>query len=66
MLEAYRANVGERDLKGISPKPLDPKWTVRLADLLKNSPAVEEDCLIDLIANRVLPRVDEAAYRERF
>ena len=66
MLQAYRANVAERDLQGIPPKPLDPKWTAGLVELLKNPPADEVDFLIDLMANRVLPGVDEAAYRERF
>jgi aconitate hydratase 2/2-methylisocitrate dehydratase len=65
MLEAYRANVAERDLQGISPKPLDP-WSAGLAGLLKDSPDDEEDFLTELIANRILPKVDEAAYRERF
>ena len=66
VLEAYRAHVAERDLQGIPPKPLDPAWTVGLVELLTNPPAGEEDFLIDLFANRVLPGVDEAAYRERF
>ena len=51
MLEAYRATVAERDLRGIPRKPLDPDWTAGLVELLKNPPADEEDFLIDLIAN---------------
>mgnify|MGYP000082415671 FL=1 len=62
MLEAYRAHVEERQLKGIPPKPLDPEWTAGLVELLKNPPQGEEDFLVDLIANRVPPGVDEAAY----
>ena len=45
MLEAYRAHVEERQLKGIPPKPLDPEWTAGLVELLKNPPQGEEDFL---------------------
>jgi len=62
VLEAYRAHVKERQLQGIPPKPLDPEWTAGLVELLKNPPQGEEDFLVDLIANRVPPGVDEAAY----
>jgi aconitate hydratase 2/2-methylisocitrate dehydratase len=62
VLEAYRAHVEERQLQGIPPKPLDPEWTAGLVELLKNPPQGEEDFLVDLIANRVPPGVDEAAY----
>ena len=66
MLEAYRANVAERDLQRIPPTPLNLKWTAVFVELLKNPPAGEEDVLIGLIANRVLPNVNEASYSERF
>jgi len=62
VLEAYRAHVAERALENIPPKPLDPEWTAGLVELLKNPPAGEEAFLLDLIANRVPPGVDEAAY----
>ena len=62
MLEAYRAHVEERQLQGIPPKPLGPEWTAGLVNLLKNPPKGEEKFLLDLIANRVPPGVDEAAY----
>jgi len=62
VLEAYRAHVEERQLQGIPPKPLDPEWTAGLIELLKNPPKGEEKFLLDLIANRVPPGVDEAAY----
>jgi aconitate hydratase 2/2-methylisocitrate dehydratase len=62
VLEAYRAHVAERDLEGIPPKPLDPEWTADLVELLKSPPKGEESFLLDLIANRVPPGVDEAAY----
>ena len=62
MLEAYRAHVAERAEQGIPPKPLNPEWTAGLVELLKNPPAGEEAFLLDLIANRVPPGVDESAY----
>jgi aconitate hydratase 2/2-methylisocitrate dehydratase len=62
VLEAYRAHVEERKQQGIPPKALDPEWTAGLVELLKNPPAGEEEFLLDLIANRVPPGVDEAAY----
>ncbi len=62
MLEVYRQHVAERSDQGIPPKPLSPEWTAALVDLLKNPPAGEEVFLLDLIANRVPPGVDEAAY----
>ena len=62
MLEAYRAHVSERAELGIPPKALDPAWTADLVELLKAPPAGEEEFLLDLIANRVPPGVDEAAY----
>ena len=62
MLEAYRAHVSERAELGIPPKALDPAWTADLVELLKAPPAGEEAFLLDLIANRVPPGVDEAAY----
>jgi aconitate hydratase 2/2-methylisocitrate dehydratase len=62
VLAAYRAHVAERALENIPAKPLDPEWTAGLVELLKNPPAGEEEFLLDLIANRVPPGVDEAAY----
>ncbi|MFL6872595.1 MAG: bifunctional aconitate hydratase 2/2-methylisocitrate dehydratase [Candidatus Azotimanducaceae bacterium] len=62
MLEAYRAHVSERAELGIPPRALDPAWTADLVELLKAPPAGEEEFLLDLIANRVPPGVDEAAY----
>ena len=62
MLEAYRAHVSERAEQGVPPKPLDPVMTADLIELLKSPPAGEEEFLLDLIANRVPPGVDEAAY----
>jgi aconitate hydratase 2/2-methylisocitrate dehydratase len=62
VLEDYRQHVAERAAEGIPPKPLSPEWTAALIELLKKPPAGEEEFLLDLIANRIPPGVDEAAY----
>jgi len=62
VLEAYRKHIEERAAEGIVPKPLDSQQTADLVELLKNPPAGEEDCILDLITNRIPPGVDEAAY----
>ena len=61
MLNAYRAHVAERATLGIPPLPLDAKQTAELIELIKNPPAGEEAFLVDLLATRVPPGVDDAA-----
>lgn len=62
MLENYRKHVAERAAESIPPKPLNPEQVAGLIELLKNPPAGEEEFLIELLAERVPPGVDEAAY----
>lgn len=62
MLEAYRKHVEERAAEGVPPKPLNPEQTAELVELLKNPPAGEEDFIAELLAERIPPGVDEAAY----
>ena len=62
MLEAYRKHSEERASEGVPPKPLGAEQVAELVTLLKNPPAGEEEILVDLVANRVPPGVDEAAY----
>ena len=62
MLEAYREHVAEREAQGIPPKPLSAEQVADLVELLKTPPAGEAETLLHLIANRVPPGVDEAAY----
>jgi aconitate hydratase 2/2-methylisocitrate dehydratase len=62
VLESYRKHVEERAVEGIVPKPLDAEQTAGLVELLKAPPAGEEAFLLDLLANRIPPGVDEAAY----
>jgi hypothetical protein len=52
----------ERAAEGIVPKPLDAKQVAELVELMKNPPAGEEAALKELLATRVPPGVDEAAY----
>jgi len=62
VLQEYRKHVEERAAEGIPPKPLTAEQVAALVELLKNPPAGEGEYLLDLIANRVPPGVDEAAY----
>lgn len=62
VLEAYREHVAQREAMGIPPKPLNADQVAALIELLKNPPASEAETLLDLMANRVPPGVDEAAY----
>ena len=65
MLEAYRQHEAERASQGIPAKPLSAEQVAGLIELLKNPPAGEESALLDLLATRVPPGVDEAAYVKR-
>ena len=62
MLEAYRKHVEERAREGVPPKPLSAEQVLGLVELLKSPPPGEEHYLLDLLASRVPPGVDEAAY----
>ncbi len=62
MLQEYRKHAAERAELGIPPLPLAAGQVAELVELLKHPPAGEADFLLDLIANRVPPGVDEAAY----
>ncbi|WP_371373492.1 bifunctional aconitate hydratase 2/2-methylisocitrate dehydratase [Thalassotalea aquiviva] len=62
MLQDYRKHVEERAAEGIVPKPLDAEQVAQLVELVKNPPAGEEEFILDLLANRVPPGVDDAAY----
>ena len=62
MLQAYREHVAERAAENIPPKPLNAEQVAGLVELLKAPPAGEEAFLLELLAGRVPPGVDEAAY----
>jgi len=60
--KAYDAEIAERAKIGIVPRPLNAAQAAQLVEALKNPEKGEEAYLLDLIANRVPPGVDEAAY----
>lgn len=62
MLNSYRQHLAERAAQGVAPKPLNAEQVAGLVELLKNPPAGEDAVLLDLLANRIPPGVDEAAY----
>lgn len=59
--QAYEAEVNERAKLGVPPLPLDAKKTAEVVELLKKKEG-DQAFLKDLLANRVPPGVDEAAY----
>ncbi|HEY6354850.1 MAG TPA: aconitate hydratase B, partial [Burkholderiaceae bacterium] len=61
MLNAYRQQAAERAALGIPPLPLDAKQTAELIELIQHPPHDEAAFLLDLLAQRVPPGVDEAA-----
>ncbi len=62
MLKAYAAHVQERASQQLPPLPLSAEQVAQLVELLKNPPAGEETLLVELLENRVLAGVDQAAY----
>ena len=62
MLQDYRKHVEERAAEGIVPKPLDAEQVTKLVELIKNPPAGEDAFLLELLADRIPPGVDDAAY----
>ncbi|MCU0774701.1 MAG: bifunctional aconitate hydratase 2/2-methylisocitrate dehydratase [Ideonella sp.] len=61
MLAAYRQHAAERAALGIPPLPLTATQVAELVDLLKAPPAGEAEFLLELLAYRVPPGVDDAA-----
>src|SRR6218665_610306 len=61
MLQAYRDHAAERAALGIPPLPLNAGQVAALVDLIRNPPAGEAAFLLDLLARRVPPGVDDAA-----
>ena len=59
MLEAYRKAAAERAALGIPALPLTAQQTADLVELLKNPPAGEGEFLVELLAHRVPPGVDD-------
>ena len=59
--DEYVAHVEERKAQGLVPKPLDPGMCAQLVEQL-GAPEDDPAFLLDLLAHRVPPGVDEAAY----
>ncbi|MDD3344761.1 MAG: bifunctional aconitate hydratase 2/2-methylisocitrate dehydratase, partial [Sulfurospirillaceae bacterium] len=59
--ETYEKEVQERVALGVPPLPLDVKKTVEVIELLKREEG-DQAFLLSLLANRILPGVDESAY----
>ncbi len=57
----YEAEAKERLVLGVPPLPLDAKKTAEVVELLKKEEG-DQAFLVSLLANRVPPGVDEAAY----
>jgi len=61
MLAAYRQHAAERAALGIPALPLDAEQTAALVELLKAPGGDDPSFLIELLAHRVPPGVDDAA-----
>jgi len=61
MLIPYRQHAAERAALGIPPLPLTAEQTAALVELVKSPPNGEAAFLLDLLAHRVPPGVDDAA-----
>ena len=59
--QTYEIEVKERATLGVPPLPLDAKKTAQVVELLTKEEG-DQAFLVDLLANRVPPGVDEAAY----
>jgi len=59
--QTYEIEVKERAILGVPPLPLDAKKTAQVVELLTKEEG-NQAFLVDLLANRVPPGVDEAAY----
>ncbi len=62
LIEEYRQHTDERAKLGVPPLPLTAKQTAELVELLKASPIVESDYLMELFTNHIPAGVDDAAY----
>ncbi|RRV09799.1 bifunctional aconitate hydratase 2/2-methylisocitrate dehydratase [Stutzerimonas xanthomarina] len=62
MLQSYKDHARAREAAGLPPLPLNAEQAAELVKLLENPPAFEESYLYELLANRIPPGVDEAAY----
>lgn len=60
-LTAYYEMAADRARIGVDPLPLNAEFTKELCSLLKNPPVGAEKELLNLLANRINPGVDESS-----
>ena len=58
----YKAHTEERAALGVPPLALTPEQVVQLVELLKASPIVDQDYIMDMFENKINAGVDDAAY----
>ncbi len=58
----YKAHTQDRAKLGVPPLALTAKQVAQLVELLKASPIVEQDYLMDMFENKIPAGVDDAAY----
>ncbi|WP_324170537.1 bifunctional aconitate hydratase 2/2-methylisocitrate dehydratase [Sulfurimonas sp.] len=61
-IEDYKTHTAQRGAEGVPPLALTAEQTAELVELLKTSPIVEEDYLMDIFENKIPAGVDDAAY----
>ncbi|MFP4485664.1 MAG: bifunctional aconitate hydratase 2/2-methylisocitrate dehydratase [Campylobacterales bacterium] len=59
--ETYNQHVKQRAELGVPPLPLSPEQCSEVCELLKSASGSDEECLLELLLNRVSPGVDDAA-----
>jgi len=62
LIEAYKAHTEERAKLGVPPLALTAEQVADLVELLKDSPIVESDYVLNLFENKIPAGVDDAAY----
>ncbi len=60
-MESYNSHKNEREALGVPPLPLDAKQSAEVIELIKANDK-DSGILVDLLANRVNPGVDDSAY----
>ena len=58
----YRAHTKDREALGVPPLALTAEQVAELVELLKVSPIVESDYIMDMFENKIPAGVDDAAY----
>ena len=61
-IEDYKAHTEERSALGVPPLALTAQQVAELVELLKASPIVEQDYVMDIFENKIPAGVDDAAY----